>query len=584
MGWEDDMIELGFTDGNDYLEHLMDDAEHMYQQLENDYRRIEENDTDYNLSPEEILELSLEKEKQKRQSRQKIEEKYQEELMEKSVIRQWAANNVEAARLWFARYFYYHRLSGSECEKLLAELRNTSSEDWRLQDMCDCDFRVWKNWVNKYDNYQRFKNDNPKEWIELKIDKYREYISMAAIWLMCYNCENINSPYYGSNSTKKATLNARKYINKWINDHKELWKTIEPNYKSVIKKDSEYYYQFWLETFGFRDAFAVWKIKNPSLWKQFQLRCNEGLVIDDDTLYREWVKTHKNKWDEWKNSHIEIWSHLVEYHKSYLWSVYTEVEWTKHLRGQNHKNRRFFSDEKYWYLENGDPRKIYKCENNRAEDKIHELIIADYNNELVENLPKKLFIQQHCSESDFCVFINKERDIAGSWGCIRTRLEELPDEYANRKLMELWIEQNKAQWQKWKYRFCWIKTYDKVCYSEKEYYEIWKRKHANKWEKWTKTYFKSWKINAQNLDLWYAWLSDDNEWAFHEWALINVKRWESLMYIGMEYDYCQAFTCLFDQLYYNEFDKWKENYPEEWKYWKEDLVEQILMIEFEREY
>lgn len=31
MGWEDDMIEYGFTDGNDYLGYLMNDAEHMYQ-------------------------------------------------------------------------------------------------------------------------------------------------------------------------------------------------------------------------------------------------------------------------------------------------------------------------------------------------------------------------------------------------------------------------------------------------------------------------------------------------------------------------------------------------------------------------
>ena len=77
--------------------------------------------------------------------------------MEKSVIRQWAANNVEAARLWFARYFYYHRLSSRECEGLLAELGNISSDDWRVKDICDYNFEEWKKWVHRYNRYVTFK-------------------------------------------------------------------------------------------------------------------------------------------------------------------------------------------------------------------------------------------------------------------------------------------------------------------------------------------------------------------------------------------------------------------------------------------
>ena len=42
MSFEDDMIEYGFTDGNDYMDYLMDESERMYEKQEEDNRRAEE--------------------------------------------------------------------------------------------------------------------------------------------------------------------------------------------------------------------------------------------------------------------------------------------------------------------------------------------------------------------------------------------------------------------------------------------------------------------------------------------------------------------------------------------------------------
>ena len=42
MSFEDDMIEYGFTDDNDYMDYLMDEGERMYEKQEGRNRRAEE--------------------------------------------------------------------------------------------------------------------------------------------------------------------------------------------------------------------------------------------------------------------------------------------------------------------------------------------------------------------------------------------------------------------------------------------------------------------------------------------------------------------------------------------------------------
>ena len=42
MSFEDDMIEYGFSDGNDYMDYLMDEADRMYEKQEEQNRRAEE--------------------------------------------------------------------------------------------------------------------------------------------------------------------------------------------------------------------------------------------------------------------------------------------------------------------------------------------------------------------------------------------------------------------------------------------------------------------------------------------------------------------------------------------------------------
>lgn len=641
MSFEDDMIEYGFTDGNDYMDYLMDEGERMYEKQEERNRRAEEYEAWLDsLSDKERKNLWEEENIQRRERAKRQKDAKQKRLDEEFILKLWAKDNPQKAKMWYAYYTHSPEVNNLHFEQFLEKLGTSAVYSCFLNDFWN-GYTDWKHWLEKYEAYQEFKEKAHEVWTQIKVNKYCEYIKDAALELLKYtegtpSCRE-NRLIYFSCCKRGATFQAQKVLNKWINSHSELWKEISFKYKSVLKTEKDYLFQAWLEIFQWNDAFTVWKFRNPSLWKQFQTKCNEELVIEEKKLQSAWIEKHKEEWDNWKLLQSEKWKKLCENHKKFLWYAYVEVQWIKFLeekkvKEEKEKEKRekckeylhdrynekdgynpewgviedFFdyaeqeeddTDElylydevdldnenivdipKYEYLEQGDPRYAYQCKTNVEEDKIHDNFITQYEKELSEKPDKALFIQ-HCSEYGFNAFMNRTKDIYyNSWNKKTIKIEESPDEFANRKTFDLWIAQHKMQWQKWKYRYCWAKEYDKCGYSKEEYYEVWKQLKVDKWEKWQKENFESWKRKAQNVDLWFAWLSDKNEWAFHEWASLHLKEWEHFMDEAMKWDYHLAYESLFG-CPCSDFDKWKKENSEKWEYWKESIREQILMDKF----
>lgn len=72
MSFEDDMIEYGFSDGNDYMDYLMDEADRMYEKQEEHNRRAEEYEAWLNsLSDTERQYLQEEENIQRRERKKK---------------------------------------------------------------------------------------------------------------------------------------------------------------------------------------------------------------------------------------------------------------------------------------------------------------------------------------------------------------------------------------------------------------------------------------------------------------------------------------------------------------------------------
>lgn len=130
---------------------------------------------------------------------------------------------------------------------------------------------------------------------------------------------------------------------------------------------------------------------------------------------------------------------------------------------------------------------------------------------------------------------------------------------------------------------CWLKIHEAYQEFKEKAHEVWEQIKVNKYRKYIENaaqeLLKLWKCKAQNVDLWFAWLFDKNEWTFHEWASLHLKEWERFMDEAMKWDYRLAYGSLFGGPCY-DFDKWKKDNSEEWEYWKEAIREQILMDEF----
>ena len=533
MSFEDDMIEYGFTDDNDYMDYLMDEGERMYEKQEGRNRRAEEYEAWLDsLSDTERLYFEAEEKSQRREREKKQNDAKRKRLNEELLLKLWAKDNPQKAKMWYAYYTHSPEVNNLHFEQFFEKLGTSAIYSCSLSDLWN-GYTKWKHWLERYEAYQEFKVKAYEIWTQIKVNKYREYIKDAALKFFRYaegtpSCKE-NRLFYFSCCKNGATFKAWKFLNKWISSHSELWEEISFKYKFVLKTENDYLFQAWLETFQWGDAFTVWKIKNPTLWKRFQSKCNKGLVVDENILQSAWMEKHKEEWDNWKQSQFKRWVQLYENHRTFLWYAYVEVQWIKFLEEKKAKEEEerekeknvinacmideneeddydlewgvmedlfctdteqeegdtdelYLCDEvnlddekiedvpKYQYLEQGDPRYVYQCKTNVEEDKIHDIFITQYEKELSDNPDKALFIQQHCSEYGFNAFLNRTKDVYySSWNKTSIKIEESPEEFANRKILDLWIAKHKMQWQKWKYRYCWTKEYDKCGYSKKFY-------------------------------------------------------------------------------------------------------------------
>lgn len=600
MSFEDDMIENGFSDANDYLDYLMDEDERRMQREEESDRRAEEYEAWIeSLSDEELDDLYEEKELQKRRRDEERRNAEKQCFDEELILKLWAKDNPQKALRWFACYRQSPDVRKKDLDDFLSMLGTLSYCGYRL-DHLRGGYRKWKRWLEEDEAFQEFKKITPPEdYLRFKIETYREYIDIAFLRLIdyCYTVhpDNKDEGFYYSVENKNGKLNTSNIIlKKWINDHSELWKQINIKYKSDLKTNDEYLFQAWLEIFYWHDTFTAWKAKNPSLWDQLKTNCDKGLIKSEDQLRSAWLKENDSIWTDWKRLQIEVWNNYYRSHRDFLWYVYTEIKWLKHVEERNIETRkrvrkhfRRYNDvcingSKYIYLDRKDPRYVYHCDNNKDEDSLHDIFILKYEKELCENTEKALFLKEYCSETEFNKFVNRTIERFDGNEIWYSVVEETPEDYATRKLFDLWCVQNMGEWRNWKYHYCWKEMYGECDYGCTVYYDVWKQLNASKWKKWIHKNLEAWKQNAQNVDLWLAWLFDNNEWTFHEWASENISTWMRILDNVMEFKFNSAFHSLFIRSSSEEdsFNEWKKSNYDNWKYWEETLREQILKDKF----
>lgn len=86
MSFEDDMIEYGFTDENEFLEYLLDEAE-VSMNKQDDWR-------------DDYIDYSADYEEERVRVREKWREKLQKQREKDLIFRYWAIDNPLEAELW----------------------------------------------------------------------------------------------------------------------------------------------------------------------------------------------------------------------------------------------------------------------------------------------------------------------------------------------------------------------------------------------------------------------------------------------------------------------------------------------------
>lgn len=648
MSFEDDIIENGFSDGNDYIDYLMDEAESIMQrEREREQQAEKYEEWLEGLSDEEIEELKEEKAFKKEKKEKELINTRRKQLNEERILKLWAKDNPQKALIWFANYRQSPDVRKADLDCFLSALGTSSiyinhyfdqsADLWNGYDK-------WKYWLEKYEAFQEFKEKAPDEYLELKKYKYSNFIESVALDSLMY-CDDPYSYkpgfYMSYPSKRKLSYKTPKILNAWISDHPKLWREITQKYKSELKTEDDYLFQSWCENCRWRDYFTAWKIKYPYEWQFFKTECDAGRIIPEDTLQSTWLEEFKK---DWTQTDIDTWNQYYNYHKKYLWSVYTEIQWLnflaekraadvrasskidtdeeqdeqlkalieklerrRRIRDRAKKRRRVgevtkkdyscslnANSPKYLFLEIKDPRYAYRFSTHEEEEAIYDIIIEKYEKELNENLEKRVFIEQNCTEKDFDSFVNRRKEVDDcsiySRGLkLYIKIELTPEEYADLKILKLWVSQNKEQWDNWKYNLCWnqwwkeskYKVYSSLCIED--HYEIWTQLNAKTWNTWKKEKYVLWKRIAQNIDLWIGWLLDNNQLNFHEWASKHIKGWARSLHKAMKYELRSACQSLFNPYLNIEFNEWRRTNYNNWRYWKNAIFEQILIDEFSRD-
>lgn len=617
MSFEDDMLECGFSDEEDYIEHLVDDAVEAIEKRSDYAREDDENieEKEYgewlNALPDEDLEEMNEVDILHKRQNEREKQQYQKETI--STMKVWASEHPQSARL------FRSKIQGDGCELVddLSSNRFFESLYQYKPSSLSSIFQEWQNWLETNEAYNEFKTKTPKEWNEFKNESECQTIQRATELLLKNNANyNIDEyveahwddhRYWNFHRTplrKDATLTARIIVNKWIADHTELWRHITETRKDAIKTDDQYLYQYWLETYSWRDSYATWAIMTPNSWRQLHEKLNN--ITDSAPLLKEWQDSHKDEFDEWKSQNLTVWNQFYDCRKTILWYAFVEVAWEKwewekwekeqaQKKALHEKNEEVDDNEVRWHtaeeiaadladddpyeddysigfdhpkekwekLLPGDPRAAYKCKNNKEEDSIAYTLIKQYREMQSAHPEKELLVKNNCSTYDFTDFVKREDPDATTlwWESHKYNpIEESPEQFADRKLLDFWMIKHKRDWQKWALRHIWEEKIRHINYSPKEYFEAWKRLNSLKWDNWVKNSFAAWKQDAANIDMWFSWFYDKNEQNFSKWAFCKLRNWHYYIRIAKQPEW-ESLKREYNFDSYSEYVLKKLNFP-----------------------
>lgn len=271
MAFEDDMIEAGYSDEQEYLDSLIDD-------FEDNYRRQQDRELEYDDDFDSYYDE--EEEWERREKRQKQE-------AEKQWVKDWKGKNPDLAIIWQA---YFSKISDLE--------RICNMDNRHFHGLNEC--KKLKEWLLKR---ERFESERKKEdWLAnlqilfsmYKNELFKCYFPVAE--------EQINMAFV---SLQARELQSIEFY------EPSLWETVcscyavDPKLFEGIEEKA-----FWEEVYNCEMDYDYWKDNNIEKYNQFAKQWiaeSASYWNFSFCVYGEWMKKHETEGIEWKQKNHDLW-------------------------------------------------------------------------------------------------------------------------------------------------------------------------------------------------------------------------------------------------------------------------------------
>lgn len=303
MGFDDDMIEAGFWDGNDYLDYLIDEGDRALQDIYD--------------KQEVFCSKSDEKLAREKEEKAKYLRIIQDEIEHEITIKEWMLKNPHKGKLWYAHCSCSPKL-GDDYKDFIEKLGTTNIDSFKWRSLYDLKSEAysrekkmnnWGKWVEKYEKYEHLKNESREKWDEFKSSIYSEYIRKAFVELFGYDEHGIIFRY-----NKRGRANGKHIISKkhpilteWINENKKTWEIILEKHGLKTIDNNKYLYNSWEDSFGWHDLFATFKVMYKEQWEKIKEDAIKQITSrTNEKLKTAWKRNHPKTFDDWFWSNIDL--------------------------------------------------------------------------------------------------------------------------------------------------------------------------------------------------------------------------------------------------------------------------------------
>lgn len=482
MAFEDDMIEAGYSDEQEYLDSLLDEYEENY----NRQKELEARYKKYDSSYYEEMEYE-------RQERQYEQEK------EKQCVDEWKKCNPDLAIIW-CQYF--------KNSSYLATMDDVPFRDLN-------ELEELKTWLNKR---KRFETERQKEeWCDYIPKLFSLYQNEFFEFYFPEDEKHINTSIVSQQAYELRLLESHEpTLFQYVSSNY----IVDPKFFENIDEES-----FWEVLYNREMDYEFWKDTNN---EQYDLFAKQWIAGDAHYVFGEWKREHEADYVEWKNTNMDLWE---KYARNYEIREKNKTIKAKIEEFSKKVNRESFHVEEGCALVDGD----YVLFDDIDLD--GEGFI-DAVSPIFEDKPNFFLPDKECiSETPF--------DIGTLDQEIRNYIEEClcsidldkisveSSRYADKVLTQLWVFTNREDWEMdevkkhHKHLFRYEKKYSK------NLLDWWKEKYKTKWNDFVNKDVPIFKKDLETVLKFRLWALDGNKEVFFslgEKYLIYWRRTIKLIY------------------------------------------------------